>query len=388
MRVESLGLEDFRNYRRAQVEFSTGLNLVVGRNAQGKTNLLEAVYCLGGLGSPRSPDAVVIRNGAERAFLHGGIASGARRVEVDLEMRLGRSTRALINKVPAPTNKALTNVMVGVFFGPDELLLVKGAPDRRRRFLDDLVVKLRPARDGLRKEFERVLRQRNALLKTSPRRGREGQQFTTLEVWDEALVRTGAAVAAARLEVLGRLRPHYERRYAAISGGSAMALRYESSWLEESTSRAVVSGRAGVDESAVRTSLAEAVDRLHERELERGVSLAGPQRDDIVVDVTGSTNRDEIIEARLFASQGEQRTCALALKLAEYDLITEALDEEPVLLLDDVFSELDPVRQEWLGNAVLATGQTIVSSAQASSVHTAIAGRVIGVSEGRLTVGG
>ena len=116
--------------------------------------------------------------------------------------------------------------------------------------------------------------------------------------------------------------------------------------------------------------------------------MAGPQRDDIVVDVTGSTNRDEIIEARLFASQGEQRTCALALKLAEYDLITEALDEEPVLLLDDVFSELDPVRQEWLGNAVLATGQTIVSSAQASSVHTAIAGRVIGVSEGRLTVGG
>ena len=153
MRVESLVLEDFRNYRRARLEPSPGLNLVVGRNAQGKTNLLEAVYCLSGLGSPRSADAALVRAGAERALLHGRVRRGERAIELDLELAAGR-TRALVNKTPAPRPGALAEIAVSVFFGPDELSLVKGSPEGRRRFLDDLVVKLRPARAGLRREWE------------------------------------------------------------------------------------------------------------------------------------------------------------------------------------------------------------------------------------------
>jgi DNA replication and repair protein RecF len=165
VRVDEVALEDFRNYERARVDFGAGLNLVVGRNAQGKTNLLEAVYCLGGLGSPRSPDVALVRTGSERALVHGRVLRGARRVAIDLEIRPGRGTRALVNKSAASGGRALAEVTTAVFFGPDELSLIKGSPEGRRRFLDELVVKLRPARDGLRREWERVLRQRNALLR-------------------------------------------------------------------------------------------------------------------------------------------------------------------------------------------------------------------------------
>lgn len=364
MRVDALALEDWRNYERQSVELSPGLNLVVGANAQGKTNLLEAVHCLSGFGSPRAADAALVRHGCERALLHGSVERRGRAVRIDLEVRPGRGTRALLNKTPVQP-RVLGDVCVSVFFGPDELSLVKGSPDGRRRFLDELIVKLRPARDGLRREFERTLKQRNALLKSAPRGG-SSTVASTLDVWDAALARTGAQLTAARLEALAGLIPLAAKRYAEVAGAGTLALEYSSAWVEEV---------AYADAASLEARLRDAIAETRTREIERGVSLVGPQRDDVTVVLGG-------VDARVFASQGDQRTCALALKLAEHDLLSDALGEEPVLLLDDVFSELDPSRRGWLADAVRSIGQTLVSTAEPVALDALGPGATFEVSEG------
>ncbi|MFN2490709.1 MAG: DNA replication/repair protein RecF [Actinomycetota bacterium] len=389
MRVEALALEDFRNYRRVDIELAEELNLVIGRNAQGKTNLLEGIHCLSGLGSPRAPDAALVRAGAERALVHGRVARGSRVLQVDLELRPGRGSRALVNRTPVSGARGLGEVTTTVFFGPDELSLIKGSPEGRRRFLDDLVVKLRPARDGLRKEWERVLRQRNALLKTMPRSGRSGAVHGTLEVWDESLCRIGAALGAARLEALGALTPHARRRYTEIAGGGALALGYVSSWVDEDACTAALEDPGGGLEPRLGKALADAVAAARSKEIERGVSLVGPQRDDVAVRLSSHGNdAGSLLEARSFASQGDQRTAALALKLAESDLITATLGQRPVLLLDDVFSELDPARRSWLAGAVRGLGQVLLSSAEPGAVDAAGADLVVEVEAGRLSAHG
>ena len=386
MYVEALALEDFRNYPKAEIAPSRELTLVVGANAQGKTNLLEAIYCLTGFGSPRGTDANLVRTGTERALLHGRVVRDERKLEVDIEIKPGRGGRALLNKTPVPGMRALSEVVTAVFFGPDDLTLVKGSPEGRRRFLDDLAVKLRPARDGIRREWERVLKQRNALLKTAPRGGRG--VGTTLEVWDEALCRTGAALTAARLEVLAALRPTCRERYASISGSDALELAYESAWVAgPDRDRDAMSGDEPVaDEASLQRALATAVGEVRSREIERGVSLVGPQRDDVSIWVTKQVagETDERLDARAFASQGEQRSAALALKLAEYELLATSHGETPVLLLDDVFSELDPDRRRFLSDAVRAEGQVVMTSAEPGAAEAARAGVVLHVEGGRV----
>ncbi|HYI46342.1 MAG TPA: DNA replication and repair protein RecF [Actinomycetota bacterium] len=385
MQVGDLRLEDFRNYEREQVEFAPGLNLIVGRNAQGKTNLLEAVHCLSGLGSPRGSDAALVRAGAERALLHAKMARGDRWIEVDMEFRPGRGTRALINKVPTPRTRNLGELVVTVFFGPDELSLVKGSPDGRRRFLDELVVKLRPAREQLRRDWERVLKQRNALLKTALRgRGRGGPQ-ETLEVWDDAFIQTGATLAAARLDALAALIPYATKRYEEVAGRGSLGLDYVSSWVSEEVRRdSLATGRA--DTAVLEECLRARLDQLATAELERGLSLAGPQRDDVSVQIPADDGSGVWLDARTFASQGDQRTAALALKLAEHDLLTDALGQHPILLLDDVFSELDPHRKTWLAEAVREMGQTLLSSAEPPTGELR-ADRVLQVARGRVSDG-
>lgn len=378
MHIIDLALEDFRNYEDQQAAFVPGLNLIVGRNAQGKTNLLEAVHCLSGLGSPRGPDSALVREGAERALLHGSVVRGERTSAIDMEIRPGRGTKALLNKTPVPRGKGLTAVVVTVFFGPDELSLVKGSPDGRRRFLDDLAVKMRPARDAIRREWERVLKQRNALLK----KARTGAPVDeTLGVWDDALIRTGASLAKARLESLGALLPYAGKRFEEIAGRGTLELAYTSSWLGTDADTVLLA--PSVDEAFLRDKLRARMVQLRRAELERGMSLVGPQRDDLGVKLSSGSS-DHLLEARTFASQGDQRTAALAMKLAEHDLLSEALDEQPILLLDDVFSELDPKRRGWLGTAVRNMSQTLITSAEAGPEDTAGADRVIEVSGGRL----
>lgn len=366
MIVEQLALQDFRNYATAKVDFPAGLTLVTGRNAQGKTNLLEAVYCLSGLGSPRSSDARLVREGAEKGYVHGRVRRGERAIEIDLELQPGRAARALMNKSPIPSTRSLGEVFVAVFFGPDDLLLIKGPPDARRRFADEMAVKLKPAREGQRREWERVLRQRNSLLKSAPR-GTEPGGLRTLDVWDESFCRLGAALAAERLRAVARGAPFASALYSLISGGDSLRLSYESQWLDQATCEKSLTDPDTVDEDELFHSLAASLETVRVKELERGVSLVGPQRDDIVIHLR-TQDHDTERDARALASQGEQRSAALALKLAEYELLTEVLGEPPPLLLDDVFSELDESRRGWLAEGVRAKGQTIVSSAEPTEV--------------------
>lgn len=381
MRVEKLGLEDFRNYVRESLEFAPGLNLIVGPNAQGKTNLLEAIHCLGGLGSPRTQDSALVREGAERAVLHADVTRGERSVRIDLEIRTGGGSRALLNKTPVRSVRSLGEVSVSVFFGPDELSLVKGSPDGRRRFLDDLVVKLRPARESLRREWERVLKQRNALLKSAPRQ-RSASTDATLEVWDEALVKAGAALTAARLEAVGLLIPHSSRRYSSVAGHTGIDLGYVSSWVEDGFSAAALEAPGAIDEDALRKMLSARLDEVRVKEIERGISLVGPHRDDVSVRLPG-TDGTVLLDARTHASQGDQRTAALALKLGEHDLLTDALGDQPVLLLDDVFSELDPSRRGWLAESVASVGQTLITTTSDADVGLSNIEAIFDVSAGR-----
>ena len=386
MRVDHLVVEDFRNYRSARADFAPGVNLVIGRNAQGKTNLLEAVHCLAGMGSPRSADAALVRDGTERALLHAQVTrSGGssdepeRSLSVDIEIRPGRGTRALINKTPVSGGRALGALTTSVFFGPDELSLVKGSPDGRRRFLDDLVVKLRPARDGLRREWERVLKQRNALLRTAPRS--RATALSTLDVWDDSLSRVGGSLAAARLEVLGALLPYALKRYESIAGSGRLDLAYVSSWIDREVTERALRDPSAVDEAELAEMLKRGIDQIRSRELERGMSLIGPQRDDVSVLLQAEAS---MLDARTYASQGDQRTSALALKLGEHDLLSERLDDQPLLLLDDVFSELDPARRAWLGDAVRSMGQILVSSAEPGATEATRAERVFEISGGTI----
>lgn len=385
MRIDHLALEDFRNYGREEIRFASGINLVVGRNAQGKTNLLEAVYVVGGVGSPRSADAALVRTGADRALLHADVTRGARTVRVDLEVGSGKGTRALMNGSPISGTRALRELSVGVFFGPDELSLIKGSPEGRRRFLDEVVVKLRPARDGIRREWERVLKQRNALLKSAPRAGAAGSSArSTLEVWDVAFARAGAELAAARLEVLGRLAPFAAKRYVAIAGGGDLRLGYASAWLSEDDAAAAVERPDAVDAARLRGILEAKIEEVRDHEIERGMSLVGPQRDDVGVLLSSASGTRALLDARVYGSQGDQRSCALALKLGEHDLLSDVLGDHPILLLDDVFSELDPARRTWLAEAVRGIGQTFISSAEPGALEAVGEGSVVEVDDGRL----
>lgn len=382
MRVDALALEDWRNYERESLELARGLNLVVGLNAQGKTNLLEAVHCLSGFGSPRAADSALVRHGCERALVHASAVRREREVRIDLEVRPGKGSRALLNKTPVQP-RVLGDVCVSVFFGPDELSLIKGSPDGRRRFLDELVVKLRPARDGLRREFERTLKQRNALLKSAPRGG-SATVSSTLDVWDAALARAGAALTAARLEALAGLMPLAAKRYQEVAGAGRLDLEYASSWVSPGGA-AATDDPGAMAPAVLEERLREAIAAARAREIERGVSLVGPQRDDVTVLL--ASQGESPVDARVFASQGDQRTCALALKLGEHDLLSDALGEEPILLLDDVFSELDPSRRAWLADAVRSIGQTLVSTAEPEGLEALSPGKIIEISGGKVKRG-
>lgn len=380
MHVGALVLEDFRNYKHQRVELVEGLNLVVGRNAQGKTNLLEAVYRLSGLGSPRGPDAILVREGAELALIHADVTRKGRTVHVDMELRGGRAARSLINGNAVSSSKALGDLAVSVFFGPDELSLVKGSPDGRRKFLDDLVVKLRPAQQALRRDLDRALKQRNAFLRSVARGAPLDED--ALSVWDESFSRAAVALAAARLRSLAALVPYATRRYQDVAGGGGLALTYVSSWCSPELADAALADPATIDPAALTQGLMKRIGELRRAELERGLTLAGPQRDDVNVQLDSPGSPTGFLDARSFASQGDQRTCALALKLGEHDLLTEELEDPPILLLDDVFSELDPKRRAWLREAVRDSGQTLLSSAETETWESLMPEAVFEVSQG------
>ncbi|MFB6615678.1 DNA replication/repair protein RecF [Streptomyces sp. NPDC056367] len=376
MHVSHLSLADFRSYARAEVPLDPGVTAFVGPNGQGKTNLVEAIGYLATLGSHRvSSDAPLVRMGADRAIVRAAVTQGERQQLVELELNPGRANRARINRSSQVRPRDVLGIVRTVLFAPEDLALVKGDPGERRRFLDDLVTARSPRMAGVRSDYERVLKQRNTLLKSAAmarRHGGRSMDLSTLDVWDQHLARAGAELLAQRLDLIGTLLPLADKAYEQLApGGGPLGLGYKSS-----AGEAVDSGAVRTREEMYEVLLA-ALSEVRKQEIERGVTLVGPHRDDVVL-------RLKELPAKGYASHGESWSYALALRLASYELLRSE-GAEPVLILDDVFAELDARRRERLAELVAGGEQVLVTAAVDDDVPGVLVGARFGVSGGEVT---
>ena len=358
MIVTRLELVDFRNYATASFEFHHGITAVVGLNGQGKTNLAEALAYLATLDSFRgAPTEALIRVGADTAVVRATVLHpDGREVLVELELsRLGRN-RVQVNKQRLARTRELLGVMRVTVFSPDDLALVKGAPGERRRFLDDTLVALAFKYDALRLELDRILKQRNTLLKQA--NGRlDTEAEITVDVWDAKFAEIGDKFGVARATLVARLVPMVAEAYEQLADRpSAVELRYEPAWRTR--------------------GLVHALAQARRDDLRRGVSTVGPHRDEVELFIGG-------LPARTHASQGEQRTLALALRLASHRMVADKAGSTPVLVLDDVLSELDPRRSAALlhhlpaGQVVLTTAGVLPEAAHPDAIVRIDSGAVV-----------
>jgi DNA replication and repair protein RecF len=395
MYVAHLSLTDFRSYPAAELALEPGVTALVGPNGQGKTNLVEAIGYVATLGSHRvSSDAPLVRFGAPRAIVRCSVVQHARTTLVELEITAGKANRARLNRSPVPRPREVLGTLSTVLFAPEDLALVKGDPAERRRFLDDLLVARHPRLAGVRSDYERVLKQRNALLKSAGAAIRRGQgDVRTLDVWDSHLAIAGAELLAARLSLVSDLAPYVAAAYTQVSDNQGpAALTYRASLTEseareqgESTrdgldaiAEPLLSGPGGTpDRERLATRLLEAMGRLRKAELERGISLVGPHRDDLVLSLGP-------MPAKGYASHGESWSFALALRLASYELLRSDLGEDPVLVLDDVFAELDTGRRTRLAELVADAEQVLVTAAVPEDVPDVLSGARVEVRSGEV----
>jgi DNA replication and repair protein RecF len=466
--ISRLALTDFRSYRAAEVSLGPGASTFLGANGQGKTNLVEAAAYVATLGSHRvASDAPLVRRGADQAVLRARVVSAGRDSLVEIEINAGRANRARLNRAPVRPRQVL-GVLRTVLFAPEDLALVKGDPEQRRRFLDDLLAARAPRYAAVRSDYERVLKQRTALLKTlrgraaaarpyagagrrrgggsgdEPAAAEDGQDMPAgsparmLEVWDEQLVTIGAELLAGRLRLTALLRPLVNQAYAAVAGGGTeVGITYRRAGIGPDTAAAdpadpgsrvpvdavspppgaeaplVPGGSAGPapaagarpvstgsvgsfsagaagplplssarppDRGQLAEELREALVRVRGEELERGVCLIGPHRDDLELRIGD-------LPSRGYASQGESWSTALALRLASYELL-RATGDDPVLLLDDVFAELDAGRRDRVASLVAGAEQVLVTAAVPEDVPPALAGTRFEVAEGTVVRGG
>lgn len=367
MHVTHLSLADFRSYARVEVSLDPGVTAFIGPNGQGKTNLVEAVGYLATLGSHRvSSDAPLVRAGAERAVVRAMVRQDDRQQLVELELNPGKANRARINRSSQVKPRDALGIVRTVLFAPEDLSLVKGDPGERRKFLDDLITARSPRMAGVRSDYERVLKQRNSLLKSAAmarRHGGKGVDLSTLDVWDQHLARVGAELLAQRLELIDVLRPLADKAYERLApGGGPVSLEYR--------------GPAGSSREELYAGLLEALAETRQQEIERGVTLAGPHRDDLLLKLGE-------LPAKGYASHGESWSYALSLRLASYDLL-RAEGHEPVLVLDDVFAELDAKRRARLAELVAPGEQVLVTAAVEEDVPEVLAGARYAVSEGEV----
>jgi DNA replication and repair protein RecF len=402
MYVRQVQLADFRSYPSLSVELDPGPSVFVGPNGQGKTNLVEALGYVASLSSHRvSTDAPLVRAGASRAVVRATILNDGRELLVELEIVPGKANRVRLNRSPLPRAREVLGALRMVLFAPEDLALVRGDPSERRRFLDDLLVARFPRFAGVRSDYERVLKQRNALLRTSylaRKTGarRDGGDLRTLDVWDSHLARHGAELVAGRHELCATLGPHLEKAYDAVSQGQGRAsITYRPCLAEPGApdtepdlhtapptagAPATVAGGAGpapaVDRDVLAARLAAALARARSSEVERGVTLVGPHRDELVLTLGE-------LPAKGYASHGESWSFALALRLASFQLL-RASGAEPVLVLDDVFAELDAGRRERLADLVSGADQVLVTCAVAEDVPAALRGGRYDVAAGEV----
>ena len=380
MHVSHLSLVDFRSWAELELELGPGSTALVGANGQGKTNVVEAVGYAATLASHRvAADAPLVRSGAARAVVRAKVERDGRSTLVELEVNPGKANRARLNRAPLPRAREVLGVLRTVLFAPEDLSLVRGDPSERRRFLDDLLVASAPRYAGVRADYDRVLKQRNALLKTAFLARRSGGgDMRTLDVWDSHLARSGADLLGARLALVEALRPRVATAYRAVAVGGE-GLRGETGLTYRSSLGEALPLQDGVptrDRDVLAAALLAELARVRPQEVERGVSLVGPHRDDLVLELSG-------LPVKGYASHGESWSYALALRLASYELL-RADGGEPVLVLDDVFAELDEGRRDRLAGLVAGAEQVLVTAAVPADVPEALAGSRWDVVDGKV----
>jgi len=348
--VRHLGLQDFRSWANIELDLTPGRTVFVGSNGYGKTNLVEALWYSSTLGSHRvATDAPLVRVGASRAVVSTIVVNEGRECAVDLEIASGRANKARLNRSPVRSPREVLGVLRAVLFAPEDLSLVRGDPSDRRRYLDDLAAVRRPRVAGIRADYDKVLRQRTALLKSASGARYRGDRgaLDTLDVWNGHLATHGADLMAARMNLVNELAPEVQKSYQLLAPASRPAsIAYQASIDIEPD-------RPDVD--ILREALLAKMAERRGAELERGVCLVGPHRDDLELRLGEQT-------AKGFASHGESWSMALALRLASYELL-RADGSDPVLLLDDVFAELDTARREALAAAAASAEQVLVTAA-------------------------
>ncbi|MEV6599026.1 DNA replication/repair protein RecF [Actinoplanes sp. NPDC051346] len=373
MYVRRVELTDFRSYERVAVDFDPGVAVLVGQNGMGKTNLVEALGYVATLDSHRvATDAPLVRAGAAAAVIRCAIVHEGRELLVELEIVPGKANRARLNRSPVRRSREVLGALRMVLFAPEDLELVRGDPGERRRYLDELLVARQPRYAGVRADYDRVVKQRNALLRTAylTRKvgGTRGQDLSTLAVWDQHLAQHGAELLAGRLDLVAALGPHLTKAYDAVAAGRTSATIAYASRLGDGLTP---------DRPALEAALLASLADRRQAETERGVTLVGPHRDDLTLTLGD-------LPAKGYASHGESWSFALALRLAAYDLLrTDGV--EPVLILDDVFAELDAGRRERLAALVSDATQLLVTCAVPEDVPAALQGARYDVGAGRVT---
>ncbi|GAA4115938.1 DNA replication/repair protein RecF [Knoellia locipacati] len=395
MFVRHLTVGDFRSYPSAELPLEPGITTFVGLNGQGKTNLVEAIGYLASLSSHRvSSDAPLVRFGAGQAIIRGAVVRDGRESMVEIEINPGRANRARLNKSALTRTRDVLGQVRTVLFAPEDLALVKGDPSERRGFLDDLLVARQPRWAGARGDYDRILKQRNALLKSAApvlrgrgkqRRPVEGSDTVseresalhTLEVWNTQLAQVAAPLLYARLRLLRDLAPLLGKAYDEVSAGQSDArVAYRSSLREAMAARIADGEVPELDE--LHAELLETFAEVRAQEIERGVTLVGPHRDDVVLTLGE-------LPAKGYASHGESWSFALGLKLAAYHLLRHDLGDDPVLILDDVFAELDAGRRERLAAMVADCEQVLITAAVEADVPPELRGRTYAVTLGEVT---
>lgn len=371
MIIKHLTLANFRNHQATEVEFEPGVNLFQGQNGQGKTNLVEAVHYLATLGSHRTAGYVpLIKADSEQAIVRARVTHGGRDVFLDLELSKSAKNRVVINKSPSTRLRDILGYVQTVIFAPEDLDIVKKDPGNRRAFIDELLVQLAPRFAGVFSDYERVLKQRNALLKSARVNKIAGSSLSTLDAWDEQLLSLGTQIVVARGDLLVRLEPEVVKAYQQIAAAkneptikmkSSLLATGVPSYLDEDDSEDL-DFLSDFSPEYVRSIFEDRLRNLRAKELERGLTLLGPQRDDLVLLLND-------LPAKNYASHGESWSYALALKLASRQLIRQDSNfGDPILILDDVFAELDVSRRNRLAGMVLDNEQVLITAAVAEDV--------------------
>jgi DNA replication and repair protein RecF len=394
--LEHLSLTDFRSYAQVDLALGPGVTVLVGSNGIGKTNLMEAIGYLATLSSHRvSSDGPLLRFGTDRSLVRARVVRGEQTTVLELEINASRANRGRINRSNPVRARDLLGICQTVLFAPEDLALVKGDPSNRRRFLDELLVSLIPRHSATRTDYDRVLKQRNALLKSARTGKFTPAHEATLDVWDQHMARAGAELLHARLELVERLRPHLAKAYAQLTDGSKEAGAVYRSTLQNLMDDDAGAGLgAGSGSAAAGSAAAEelsylSVEELTERyvqafagsrrkELERGISLVGPHRDELEL-ILGEA------PAKGYASHGETWSMCLSLRLASYYVMLDDArtgGSAPILILDDVFAELDVQRRRKLAAIVSGAEQVLVTAAVDADIPAELSGRRVKVIPG------